>query len=95
MGELEFRRLRVEVEPLRRDRIVIRMKGVELVIGNPLDSTLRGLNLDVIQTNGFGAFPFDIGSQVLDVTDCLNTYNFRILPIDYDSLTRTKLRFAH
>jgi hypothetical protein len=52
------------------------MKGIKFGIRKPLDSALRGLNLNVIQTNGFGSFSFDIGPQVLDITKGLSSDYF-------------------
>ncbi len=86
VSEFELRRLRPEVEPLRRDRIVIRMKVVDSLVGQFLDSGLLWLNLYIVETDSLDAFPVDIRSQIFDLADCLCFDDFSRRSVEKDSL---------
>jgi len=62
VGELEFRRLRVEVEPLGGYSVMIRMKVIDSLVGQFLDAGSMRLNLDIVETDRLGALAVDICS---------------------------------
>jgi len=88
VGELEFRRLRVEVEPLCRHSFVIWMKIINSLVGQLLDLGSMRLNLDIVETDRLGTLAVDVGSEVLDLADPLGFDDFSRRSVEHHPLSR-------